>query len=117
MDFNVEKLDNGIEKVNLAGRMDLKGTNQIEMPFNAQVTCSKVPVIIDMAEVEFLASIGIRLILSSARAIKKRGSKMVILNPQPMVEDIFKTSGIEKLIEIYHDYDEACQAVIPMVSE
>ena len=117
MEFNVEKLDNGIQKVNLVGRMDLKGTNVIEMPFNAQVTTSKIPVIIDMAGVEFLASIGIRLILSSAKAISRRGSKVVILNPQPMVEDVFKTSGINKLIEIYHDYNEACQAVIPMVSE
>ena len=117
MDFNVEKLDNGIRKVTLVGRMDLKGTNAIEMPFNAQVASSKVPVIIDMAGVEFLASIGIRLILSSAIAISRRGRKMIILNPQPMVEDIFKTSGIEKLLEIYHDYDEACQALIPLVSE
>ncbi len=117
MNFNIEQLDNGIKQVTLVGRMDLKGTNEIEMIFNAQVNTSTVPVLINMAEVEFLASIGIRLLLSGARALSRRGSKMAILNPQPMVEDVFKTSGIDQLIEIHHSYDQASQALLPMTSE
>lgn len=117
MKFEVERLNNGIKKVTLMGRMDLKGTNEIEMPFNAQISTAKVPVLVDMSEVEFLASIGIRLLLSSARALSKRGGKMAILNPQPMVEDVLQTAGIDQLLEIHHDYDEACQALSSMVSE
>ncbi|MGK7941564.1 MAG: STAS domain-containing protein [Crocosphaera sp.] len=117
MNFDVEQLDNGIKQVTLVGRMDLKGTNEIEMIFNAQVNTSTNPVLINMAGVEFLASIGIRLLLSGGRALSRRGTKMAILNPQPLVEDVFKTAGIDQLIEIYHSYDQASQALLTMTPE
>jgi anti-sigma B factor antagonist len=115
MQFELKKLDNGIKQIKLLGRMDLKGTNEIDIPFNAQVNTAKAPVLVDMSEVEFLASIGIRLLLSSARALDRRGGKMVLLKPQLMVEDILKKSEIDQLIPIYHDYDEACTALKTVV--
>lgn len=117
MKFEVNELDNGIKQVRLVGRLDMKGTNEIDNLFNFQINTAKAPVLIDMSEVDFLASIGIRLLLTSARALSRRGGKMVILNPQPMVEDVLKTAGVDQLIEIYNDYDLACTALKVAVPE
>lgn len=112
MELNITNLDNGVKHAKLEGRMDLKGTNAIDMPFNAQINTAKAHVVIDMENVEFLASIGIRLLLSGARTLDKRGGKMVIFAPQKMVEEVLTTAGIDQLIPIYHDFDEACTAAL-----
>ncbi|GBF82318.1 STAS domain-containing protein [Aphanothece sacrum] len=117
MKLELNDLDNGIKQVKLCGRLDFKGTNEIEEPFKTQVESSKSPVLVDISEVNFLASIGIRFLLSNAKKLVKIGGKMVILNPQPMVEEVLKTSGIDQLIEIYNDYETACIALKTAISD
>jgi anti-anti-sigma factor len=116
MELKIEKLSNGIRQVTLTGRLDIKGTNEIDTDFNAQVHTSKTAVLVDMSKVDFLASIGIRLLLSSARALDRRGGKMILFNPKPLVEDVLNTAGVNQLIDISHDYDQACailKAAVP----
>ena len=57
----------------------------------------------DMSKVSFLASIGMRTLLSCAKAASARGGKMVLFNPQPMVKDVLETSGVASLIPMTDD--------------
>ena len=68
---------------------------------------SSTSVLVDMSEVSYLASLGIRLLFAGAKSLASKGKKMVVLRPQPMVEDTLKTSGTVRLIPIVHDEDEA----------
>ena len=79
MELHVEQLDNDIKKINLIGSMDIAGTGAIDLQFTAQTATQKALIVVDMSQVDFLASIGIRTLLSNARALKARGGKMVLL--------------------------------------
>jgi anti-sigma B factor antagonist len=111
MKFALNILDNGIKYVTLKGRLDRIGTNEIDNTFTFQIATTKAPVIIDLSEVEFLASIGIRLLLSNARALENRAGKMVLLNPTPSVRSVLGAAGIDQLLEIYDDLDAATLAL------
>jgi anti-sigma B factor antagonist len=117
MQFEVSDLDGGIKQVKLAGRLDLKGTNEIDNQFTFKVSSGKTPVLVDMTEVEFLASIGMRLLLSNARALANRGSKLVLFNPTPLVKEALISTGFEELIPMYDDFTEACEALKAVVAE
>ncbi len=117
MQFEVSNLDGGVKQVKLVGRLDLKGTNEIDNQFTFAVSSGKTPVLVDMSEVEFLASIGMRMLLSNARALSKRGSKLVLLKPTSLVKDALYTAGFDQLIPVYDDFDEAYQALKALVSE
>jgi anti-sigma B factor antagonist len=108
MQFEVTNLDNGIKQVKLMGRLDLKGTNEIDDAFSFAVGSGKMPTLIDMSEVEFLASIGMRMLISNTRALARRSSKLVLLTPTPLVREALVTAGFESLIPIYDDFDAAC---------
>ena len=112
MKLEVIKLDNGIKQINLSGRLDIQGTGEIENSFTAHAASEKALVLVDMSKVEFMASIGIRILLSNARSLEGRGGKMVLYKPTPMVRSVFKTTGIDEIVPIYDDFDAACAALL-----
>ena len=110
MKLETESLDSGILKISLAGRMDVQGTQEIDLKFNGH-TANQRAVIVDMSAVDFLASIGIRTLLLVAKAISRRGGKMVLLNPDANVSNVLEMAGIYTLIPICRSVDEARSAV------
>ncbi|NEQ95893.1 MAG: STAS domain-containing protein [Cyanothece sp. SIO2G6] len=107
MKLELKKLDNDILLVSLMGRLDLKGTLGIDDEFRSHVAASKQNTIVDMGKVHFLASIGMRMLLSNAKALQQRKKQMVLVNPQPMVKDALKMSGIFQLIPVFDTVNEA----------
>ena len=110
MKLDVVELDNQITKVVLAGRMDIEGAQAIDLKFNV-IAGSRKKVIVDMSEVSFIASIGIRTLVMGAKAITNKNGKIVLLNPQPNVEKVLKTTGVDTIIPIATDIQAATALV------
>jgi len=108
MELTTEQLSDGVEKIALAGRMDSAGTQEIDLRFTALTTTRPALIVVDFSQVSFLASIGIRTLVSSARALSQRGGHMVLASPQPRVEEVLKLAGIDSLIPMYADVGSAC---------
>lgn len=111
MQLDSELLDNKAIKITLDGRLDIQGANAIDLTFTALTATKKAAVLVDMSKVGFLASIGIRLLLSNAKACSARGGKMVLFAPQPLVKDVLTSAGVTKLIETVDDEQAALDAV------
>ncbi|MBK8047509.1 MAG: STAS domain-containing protein [Anaerolineales bacterium] len=102
------ELPNGITRINLVGRLDVSGAMAIEDKFTFAVATDKAPVLVDLSAVDFIASIGMRLLLMNAKTLNSRGIKLVLFAPQPLVKDALVTAGIDLLIPVYDDFDTAC---------
>lgn len=111
MYMNVTQIDGGIQHIRLAGRMDVEGTQSIDMQFTVLTATKQAAIIVDLSEVSFLASIGMRTLLSNAKSLSRKGGKMVLLNPQPMVATALATAGIDTLIPVHNDLDSARNAL------
>ncbi|MFZ1397603.1 MAG: STAS domain-containing protein [Candidatus Promineifilaceae bacterium] len=111
MELSITDRNDGILHLVLSGRLDIAGTGEIESKFTFQTATKKTAVLVDLSEVTFIASIGMRLLLSNARAQKQRGGLLVLYNPQPLVKDALITAGFEQLIPMFDDFDAACQAL------
>lgn len=83
----------------LSGRLDIAGAGQIETEFTAAASHAEV-VLVDMAGVSFLASIGIRLILTVAKALHRRGGRLVLFGCDHQVEKVLLTTGVGELTDI-----------------
>lgn len=111
MEMLIDKPEEGIQLVKLIGRLDVKGTNEVSDAFGFQVGTEKASTIIDLSEVDFLASIGMRMLISTARAKANRKYQLVLLNPNPLVKEALVTAGYEPLIPIFNSYGEALAAL------
>ena len=107
MELKVDRSDPGVTCVSLSGKLDVAGEEQIGDEFRGLVDSHTTHFLVDMSQVSYLASLGIRLLFTAAKTLAAEKKKLVVVNPQPMVEETLLTSGTAKLIPIAHDHDEA----------
>jgi len=111
MELRVSELDKGITLIKMKGRLDIMGVSQIETKFSAYCAGEKPRVIVDMSGVDFLASIGIRLLVTNAKSLRSRNGKMVLLNPTPDVMNVLDITDIPAIIPVY-SHLESAEAVL-----
>ncbi len=104
--MTTEQLPGDITKVILAGSLDIAGAAQIDMKMNLIAGASK-KVLVDLEQVTFIGSMGLRTLIMPARAVKSKGGKIAVFGPNALVTDILHTSGLDTVIPIYHDYQTA----------
>jgi anti-anti-sigma factor len=85
--------------VKLIGRLDILGAGSIDLPL-ATLAGSKKEIFLDMAEVTFVASIGLRHLVTAAKAIRRREGRLILLNPSAVVAEVVATSGLTELLPI-----------------
>jgi anti-anti-sigma factor len=72
---------------------------------------ARTRVVLDMAQVRFLSSAGLRVLLKASKAAKASGGGFAICGLQPMVREIYEISGFDKIIPAYATRDEAATAI------
>jgi anti-sigma B factor antagonist len=112
LDMTVEDIGRESTKVVLRGRFDTTGAILIEMPFNA-IMNDRRAVVVDLSDVDFLSSYGIRVLLVGAKAVKSKGGKLVILCPQGNVTKVLETAGTSSLIPVFSTQHAALAAAAP----
>lgn len=111
MELQYNTMDNGIRNLKLIGQLDIAGVGEIETKFNGCCAGEKPLVVVDLLDVDFLASIGIRLLTLTAKSIASRGGKMVIINPTTGVHNVLEVTGIPQIIPVY-SHLESAEAVL-----
>ena len=115
MKLEIKKLDNGIKHIELTGRMDLGRSILVDDQFTSHAIDQKSGVLVDMTNVNFIASIGMRLLISNAKELSKNGGKLVLFNPSPLVSEAMKTAGFDQLISVFDDYQSACEDLLASI--
>jgi len=103
MELEIKNQSDQITHLALRGRLDTAGVGQVDLRFTAHTVPRAKPLLVDISEVTFLASIGLRMLLTVAKALNSRGAKTVLLSPQPAVRDVLSLSGLEQLIPVHND--------------
>jgi anti-sigma B factor antagonist len=111
MELQSGELESGILGIRLSGRMDSAGAQEIDMRFTALTATRKAPVLVDLSGVTFLASIGIRTLVTNAKAQKRRGGTFVLYRPSGPAEEVLKSAGIDTIIPIAYDMEGARKAL------
>ena len=110
MKLEIVDNDNGVTRLILAGKMDIEGATSVDKEFS-DAASSRKKVVVDLHDVDFLASLGMRTLVVNAKSIMSRGGRMVLVSPQPNVEKALRSSGIDTIIPIADDFDSAVRLV------
>jgi anti-anti-sigma factor len=96
------ELPGSITKVKLTGSLDIAGAGEIETPLSA-IAAKSTKVILDFSQVTFLASIGIRILVKTARAIGNKGGRIVVYNLNSDARKVLRSTGIDAVIPVVAD--------------
>lgn len=102
----LEKTD-AYTHVSLVGRLDTAGVDEVETRFNAAIVPSRNDAIVEVSGVEFLASMGIRMLLTVAKILNRSNARMILVAPSAVVEETLRFTGIADLIPVAADLEAA----------
>ncbi|MGA2053590.1 MAG: STAS domain-containing protein [Opitutales bacterium] len=103
MELTAIETDGTYTHIALVGKLDIAGVGQVENKFLGYTAASKKNSIVDLSGVTFLGSMGLRIFLSSAKSLNLEKKKLILLNPQPLVNEVLDASGIGDVVAIEHD--------------
>lgn len=102
----VEGHDN-VRIVEVSGRIAADTITQLEEALTAVVEEGFLNVVVDMGEVGYISSAGLRVFLTTLKAVKARQGKLVLANLNPNVAKVFKLAGFTKIFTIMDDVSSA----------
>jgi len=106
---NVEQIDD-VLVIKLPSRLDAAGLSVIEREFSEAVAAHKGKVLADMSDVNFVASLALRMLLMNLKSIQPQGGDLRLAGLQPQIAEIFRKSRFDTLFKIYADLDAALTA-------
>lgn len=96
-----------LARIKLRGRLDTPGVDRVEAKFTSSVVPGGVNTVVDLSEVSFIASMGLRMFIGIAKALKRNNAKMVLFAPQSQVNEVFDTVVLRDIVPIVVDEAEA----------
>lgn len=97
--MTIEKITNNTElELKLSGRLDTNTAPELEAEIKASLTGVQ-RLVLDFAELAYISSAGLRVLLSTQKTMNKQGS-MVIRHVNEMVMEVFEITGFIDILTI-----------------
>ena len=90
--------DDPVVVVRLRGEMDLGSTGRAKESLDAVVADQPPAIVVDLVELEFIDSSGIRALLAAAKAAEAHGTAFTIRAPRPSVRRVLEIAGVGDLV-------------------
>jgi anti-sigma B factor antagonist len=100
--------------VRLAGRLDTVTAPQAEKELQPVVTGSPRDVVFDLAELSFISSAGLRVLLGARKTLSARGAQVHLANLQPQIEKVLDIVKALPGINVFKDVRELDQYLAAM---
>lgn len=108
MSISFHDVNANLRRITISGRLDAEGTESILARLMELVEEPVKGVVVELSAVRFLASVGIRALVVSAKAVQQRGGKMVLVTGQgSSVSMSIDATGIGELIPVFTSIAEA----------
>lgn len=93
--------------VSVVRRFDSVTAPDIEAELKTLIQKSPTNILFDFSRTEYIASAGLRVLLSTTREIKKAGGTVALASLSPQVRQVFQIGGFTQIFTIYSSRDEA----------
>ncbi|MBO7502364.1 MAG: STAS domain-containing protein [Paludibacteraceae bacterium] len=98
MNAKIEELD-GKLVATLVGEMDTAAAVEVENILKPLYATGGKDVVIDCTELEYIASSGLRILLSILKGAKAAGSRVVLRHVNEDIKNVFKLTGFINIFE------------------
>ena len=107
MELRLIETSDELTHLALIGRLDIAGVGGIETKFTGYTSARHKTTLVDMSEVTFLSSLGIRLLLGVAKSLQANGLRLILINPQANIRETLTLSSLDQIIPIVASKEEA----------
>lgn len=98
--------------VKLMGSLDIGGADAIDMKFQAAVASARQHALVDMSEVNFMSSLGMRMFVACAKALKRTDHKLVLFGLNANVKLALNHARLEQIMVLADSEQDAMATIV-----
>jgi anti-sigma B factor antagonist len=91
----------------MSGQMREMGADTLREDLDKLLEDGRYKLVFDMTDISFISSVGLGQMMRAFRAATSNGGYVRIVNPQPLVEEVFRFTKLHTLIHIYPTVEAA----------
>jgi anti-sigma B factor antagonist len=97
----------GLHIMRLSGALDGLTYLDLLKAFNQSIEKEAKRIVLDMNEVDYVSSAGLRVLLQGAKALKETEGEIVLFGMNSAVKEVFSLSGFKTLFRTFSSEDDA----------
>lgn len=101
---------NDIMEINISGRLDAVTAVEADKTFSVVIDEGESNLLINLAELDYISSAGLRVLLVVAKRIQQNRGKVVLCDLNANVKEIFEISGFSSIFNIFDSKEEAVKS-------
>ena len=98
--------------VEVEGRIAADTTTQLEDALTIVLQEGSINIVVDLGEVGYISSAGLRVFLSTLKSVKAKSGILVLANLHSNVAKVFKLAGFTKIFTIMDDVASAVESMV-----
>lgn len=99
MGLNIERND-GILIAMAEGRVDGANAQEFQGALTDAIEPSDRAVVLDLGQITYISSAGLRVILLTARALRRQDAELAVCSLSASIREVFEISGFDKIIPV-----------------
>jgi anti-anti-sigma factor len=98
----ITELEGDEMRIELRGRLDAAWSNSVSKTLQDSVHGGSHRIALDLSQVSYLSSAGIRVLVILAKNLKAVGGSFRLINPSPSVSDVLRLVGFQQLLDTFN---------------
>ena len=106
------KMNDGIKVVTPAGRIDHASADDFQAALEPHVAAcreSAPALVIDMSNVDYISSVGLRVLMVAAKQVKSQNGCIVVAALSPLVKEVFEISRFNLVFDLFDSVEAAAR--------
>lgn len=104
-----ERQMSAITILDISGRVDAATSSKMEEEICKKTDSGTINLILNMEDLSYISSSGLRVILASLKKVKSAGGKIALVKLQSGPAEVFKMTGFDRLFPICDSIDKAVE--------
>ncbi len=102
-----DEVDERTHVIAVSGEIHVSTAPQFSTRLNEAIGQGKTSVVLDLADVSFIDSTGLSVLLNGLRRVTRRGGRMAIVCTNPTVLRLFQITNLDSTFDIFADRPQA----------
>jgi anti-anti-sigma factor len=107
LEITVENQPDGRVRVSLKGRLDSQTYVQCEQRLQPLLSAATRVLVFDLARLDYISSMGLRVLMKTTKALAAHGSKCLLTRPQPPIRAVIEIANALPAQNIFASVEEA----------
>jgi anti-sigma B factor antagonist len=104
-----KEIQGDVVVLRMSGQMREMGADVLRDQLDELLAGGHYKLVFDLSDITFISSVGLGQMMRAYRSASSNGGYVRIVNPQPLVEEVFRFTKLHKILQIYPTVEAAVQ--------